>query len=114
MSRRISPGTPGQPWQHLQPVLDAEADWGNSSRDGFTFTAQDGWWSALMRRPLNVEGLRAAFDFPDSIRVGEAPNGDTYVVDVENMVRIDAVNPRRRLGPPRPERTGLLRRLFGP
>lgn len=114
MARALAPeGRPGQPWSHLQPVLDAEQDWGNSTR-GFTFTAQDGWWGAIMRRPLNVEGLSAAFDFPGHIQVGRAANGDTYVMDTEHLVRIDAINPKRRIGPRRRPRTGLKARLFGP
>lgn len=114
MKQRLSPASPGRPWQHLQPVLDAEVDWGNSSRDGFVYVPQDGEWSALMRRPLHVEALEAAFEFPPGVRVGTLDNGDTYVVDAEHRVRIFAVNPSRPLGPPRKERTGLLRRLLGP
>lgn len=67
MKQRLPAPQPGRPWQHLQPVLDAEADWGNTSRS-----------------------------------------------DTDRRVRICSLDLSRRLGPPRKERTGLLRRLFGP
>ena len=38
----------------------------------------------------------------------------TYVTDPERSVRSYSLDLSRRLGPPRKERTGLLRRLFGP
>jgi hypothetical protein len=107
-------GRAGPAVVHLQPVLDAEQDLGNSTRDGFRYIPQNGGWFAFMRRPLNIEGLRAAFEFPEHITCGRQDNGDTWLVDTANDVRIDAVNPHRRLGPPRPPRTGLPRRLFGP
>lgn len=115
MACSIAPvGPADRPWAHLQPVLDAEQDWGNSTRYGFRYVPQNGEWSAVMRRPLNVDGLQAAFDFPAHIQVGRSDNGDTYVVDTEHRVRIDAINPRRRIGPPRARRTGLKARIFGP
>lgn len=115
MARAIAAkGTAEQPWLHLQPVLEAEQQWGNSSRDGFHYVMQNGEWMALMRRPLNVEGLRTAFDFPQHIHVGCSDNGDTWVVDAEHRVRIDAVNRSRPHGPARPTRTGLMAKILGP
>jgi hypothetical protein len=110
--RIAAQGRRGQPWSHLQPVLDAEQDWGNSTRNGFRYVPQNGVWSASMRRPLNIEGLRAAFEFPEHITCGRQ-DGETWLVDSANDMWIHGHNPHRPPRP-RPPRTGLLRRLFGP
>ena len=112
---RIADRSPdGTPYGHLRPLLEAELEWGNATRDGFR-SQHDTWWTAHFRDPLHVERLLAEFDLPPHIRVGRGRDGMTFVSDDEGLVSmVGFVHDTGRVGPPRPPRTGLLARVLGP
>lgn len=87
------------PYSHLLPVLEAELEWGNDAMGGFC-PLPDGWWAATFMRPLHIDRLQAAFDFPDHIKVGRDDDGRTFVVDGHNLVSLGAAAPRRSRGGP--------------
>jgi len=74
--RRIaSHGAPGAPYAHLQPIVDAELGWGNLPGVRRGWYQPDpahypGRWSYDLDQPLHVEQLRAAFSFPENVRLG--------------------------------------------
>lgn len=111
---RIADRAPdGTPYGHLLPVVEAEREWGNETRDGFR-PQHDTWVSAHFRDALHVERLRAEFDFPPHIRVGRGSDGLTFVSDDEALVSlVGFARSPGRTGPPRPPRTGLLARVLG-
>jgi len=94
---------------HLRPVLEAELAWGNSTRNGFVHTPQDGAWSVRLREPLHNDRLLAEFEFPPHIKVGRNDDGGTYVFDEKNWVHLGAPPPP----PERRPRRGLLARILG-
>lgn len=116
MSKRpILAGSPDDTaYGHLLPVLEAELSWGNRCRGGFTWTAQDGGWFADLDRPLHVDRLREVFEFPEHIVVSQDARGRTSVLDRRRWVGLSAAPASGRLGPARPARRGLLRRILGP
>lgn len=86
-SNRIEPaGCPERPWSHLQAVVEAETDWGNSTR-GFVHDHRNDAWTATMRLPLDLEALRLEFAFPGHIEVGEG-DGRSWVRDRRNRVEV--------------------------
>lgn len=101
-------GEGARPYSHLLPVLDAELEWGNASLGPFS-ADPDGWWAVTLSRPLHVDRLREAFDFPGHVQLGRNGDGTTYVVDADNRVRIVAPGGH---GPRRPRR-GVLSRALG-
>lgn len=108
--RTVAPGGTGtRPYAHLLPVVAAEVAWGNADLEGFT-EGPDGWWAATLRRPLHLDALRAAFDFPSHIELGASPDGTTFVVDGDNRVRVVAAG---AVHGPRTARPGLLARVLG-
>lgn len=102
-------GESARPYSHLLPVLEAELSWGNSTPDGFR-ELPDGWWAALLRQPLHVDRLAAAFDFDSHIRLGRDDDGATWVVDGDSRVRLVAAAPRRPDGGARSLLSRILRR----
>lgn len=112
---RIADQSPdGTPYGHLQPVVDAELEWGNQTRDGWEYDRHDTWFTARFRYPLHLERLQAEFDFPEHVKVGRTRDGQTYVSDHEHLVSVSGFPPPGpRPRKPRPARTGLLARLLG-
>lgn len=100
-------GESARPYSHLVPVLDAELGWGNRAPGGFC-ELPDGWWAASFMQPLHLDRLRAAFDFPDHIRVGRNDDGTTFVIDGDNRVRLVSPGPRASRG----GRPSLLSRML--
>lgn len=111
---RIADQSPdGTVYGHLQPVVDAELEWGNETRDGWE-RDHDTWFTTRFRHPLHLERLQAEFDFPEHVRIGRTPDGKTYVSDHRNLVSVAGFPPPGpRARTPRPARTGLLARLLG-
>ena len=105
--------TDGTVHGHLQPVVDAEREWGNVSRRGWEHD-HDTWFTARFLHPLHLERLQAEFDFPEHVRIGRTRDGETYVSDHRNLVSVSGSRPPGpRPRKPRPARTGLLARLLG-
>jgi hypothetical protein len=102
-------GESARPYSHLAPVLDAELEWGNRAPGGFC-ELPDGWWAATFMQPLHLDRLRAAFDFPDHIRVGRNNEGTTFVIDGHNRVSLVSPGPRASRGERRSVLSHILRR----
>ena len=83
---------------HLQPLIDFLKAQGNpphpippylvSGENGFYFD-RDGFGDFCFERPLDMAGLSAHFELPDTIRLAE-----TSVYDARNFVRISQLIPQ--------------------
>lgn len=78
---------------HLQPLIDFLKAQGNESASpaGFTYD-RDGYGSYYFAQPLDIEALRAQFDFPPSIEAGPLA-----VFDSGNFVAITQALPPGRV-----------------
>jgi hypothetical protein len=72
--RVASRGAPDRPYAHLQPIVEAELGWGNRARSPRWFQPDPAHdpsvWYFDLDQPFHVEELRAAFVFPDNVRLG--------------------------------------------
>lgn len=97
----ISAKFDGSRTAHLQPLIDFLKAQGNpphpippylvSGENGFYFD-RDGLGDFTFEQPLDLAGLAAHFELPDTIKLAE-----TSVYDARNFVRISQLIPQ---GPP--------------
>lgn len=76
---------PAKPYAHLLPLVSFLIERGNAATTDPPFSRDADGWRCDLERPIDFDGIRASFEFPDSIRL--SPEYDSILCE-ESWIEI--------------------------